>query len=54
MGEQVRLTQKGMHNACQNVDCTAILVAVNKCSMRVCFHPNMAVVATENPCKNAT
>ena len=43
-----------MHNACPNVDCRATLVVVNTCSMMDCFCPSMAVVAVENPCKNAT
>jgi len=35
-----------MHNACPNSDHKALLVVVNRCSMRVCFWQNMAV---ENP-----
>jgi len=38
-----------MHNACPNFDCIVFLVVVNRCSMRVCFWPNMAVVAVANP-----
>jgi len=39
-----------MHNARPNVDHKALLVvAVSRCSMRVCFSPNMTVVAAENP-----
>jgi len=38
-----------MYNARPNVDRKALLVAVIGCSMRVCFKPNMTVVAVENP-----
>jgi len=38
-----------MHNARPNIDRKALLVVVNRCSMRVCYWPNMAVVAVENP-----
>jgi len=38
-----------MHNARLNVDGKALYVPVNSCSMRVCFWPDMAVVAVENP-----
>jgi hypothetical protein len=38
-----------MHNACPNNDHKALLEAVNRCSMGVCFWPNMTVVAAENP-----
>jgi hypothetical protein len=38
-----------MHNACPNFDHKALLVVANRSSMRVCFWPNMAVVAVENP-----
>jgi len=37
-----------MHNARPNVDPKALLVVVNRCSMTVCFWPNMAAVAVEN------
>lgn len=43
---QVRPNQKVMHNAYGNVNHKPLLVAVNRCNMKVCFHPNMAV---ENP-----
>jgi hypothetical protein len=36
-----------MHNACPNFE--VVLVVVNRCTMRVCFWPNMVVVAVENP-----
>jgi hypothetical protein len=38
-----------MHNSCPNVDWKALLVAVNRCRMRIYFCPNMPVVAVENP-----
>jgi hypothetical protein len=38
-----------MHNACPNFDRKVLLVVVNRCTMRVCFWPNMAAVAVENP-----
>jgi hypothetical protein len=38
-----------MHNARPNVDRKELFVVLNRCSMRVCFWPNMAVVAGENP-----
>jgi len=37
-----------MHNVCPNIDCKMLLVAVNMCSMRVCFYPNMALLTVEN------
>jgi hypothetical protein len=38
-----------MHIACPNVDCKVLLVAVNRCSMKVCFCPNMALLTVQNP-----
>jgi hypothetical protein len=38
-----------MHNASPKVDSTTLLVAVNRCTMRDCIWPNMAVMAVENP-----
>lgn len=42
-------TQKILHDARPNVDRNALLMAVKKCSMKVCFFLNMAVVPVENP-----
>jgi hypothetical protein len=44
-----RPNQKVINNAHPNTDHKALLVAMNRCSMRVCICPNMAVVAVENP-----
>ena len=38
-----------MHSDHPNVERKVLLVAVNRCSMRVCFWPYMTVVAVENP-----
>jgi hypothetical protein len=38
-----------MQNVCPNIKCKALLVVVNRCSMRVCYWPNMSVVAVEDP-----
>jgi hypothetical protein len=42
-------TQKILRDARPNVDRNALLMAVNKCSMKVCFCLNKAVVPVENP-----
>jgi len=46
---QVRPNQKVLHNAYWNVNHKLLLVAGNRCNMKVCFCPNMAVTAVENP-----
>lgn len=38
-----------MHNSRPDVDSKALLLAVNRCSMRLFFCPNIAVVAVVNP-----
>ena len=38
-----------MHSALLHIDSNALLIPVNRCSKRVCFWPNMAVVSIENP-----
>jgi hypothetical protein len=38
-----------MYNACPNFDRKALLLVVNRGSMRVCLWPNVTVVSAENP-----
>jgi hypothetical protein len=45
VGIESEAEQKAMHNARSKVDRKSLLVAVNRCSMGVCFWPNMAIVA---------
>lgn len=45
---QVRPNQKVMHNAYWNINHKPLLVAVNRCNMRVYFCPNMPVMVVEN------